>query len=926
MSRTVAIVPHTHWDREWYLPFQTFRMRLVRLLDQLLPMLEADASYAHFLLDGQTAIIDDYLEIRPAAAATIQRLAAAGRLAVGPWMILMDEFMVSGETIVRDLQLGRAAASRLGGASEVGYLPDMFGHIAQMPQVLRLAGLNDAVVWRGVPAAVEQTAFRWVAPDGSSVRAEFLVGSYSNGRDMPRDAASLVARARDYDTELGPARLGDLLFMNGTDHQLPQPWLGRVVAEANAAQDEYHFTVTSLADYLAKQPSDGLFSWEGELRSGSRSNLLMGVASNRVDVHRLCAAAERSIERRAEPLHALLVPPEEYPSALIDLAWRQLVLNSAHDSSCACSADEVVEQVRVRYAEARQIGDGLTRDALHTLASAVDTPPGSTIVVNPTARDRGGLVEATVPGSGPLHFVAADGTPRPAQIISQHGDEAWSATVTGGDVSWVLDMARGTEFAGRQIASFSPGVRPGDSRTENETDAPQDAAREVTVNEVTVQEAAPGETPVDVGPLREHLVDLASRGEAVRVRLLLAPVRTAVFDVGEVPGFGWATFRAADGDGPPGTVVATGSGLGNEHLRVAVDTSDGTFAVSTNDGLEIAGLGRLVDGGDGGDTYNYSPPAEDRVVEQADSVTISIVETGPVRARLLVESMYTWPAHAVGDERLCTHRSAATESVRVRTTLELRSGERFLRVRSEIDNRCRDHRLRAHFPLPARVAGSDAECAFAVVHRGLSVEGGPHEAPLPTFPSRRFVDASDGRNGLALLHDGLLEYEVVGGGTELALTLLRATGYLSRSELALRPNPAGPIGPLEGPQLQGRHVVEYAVLPHRGDWREADLYARADELLIPLERVRGGGVAGATRPAVGRPLRVDGAEVSAVLRDEGRLIVRVFRTDPAPGRVRIELDGAPAPGAVVDLCGGVIESFSGELVLRPWQIATLRLD
>src|SRR3954464_15261609 len=342
MPTRVAIVPHTHWDREWYSPFQTFRLRLVKLLDTLLPMLEHDLSYARFLLDGQTAVLDDYLEVRPEAAASLRRLATRCRLAVGPRMILMDEFMIAGETIVRDLQLGMARATEFGGASEVGYLPDMFGHVAQMPQILRQAGLEHAVVWRGVPAAVTETAFWWEAPDGTRVRAEYLYGSYSNGRDLPDDAKRLVLRAVDYEQELGAARLGDMLLMNGTDHQMPQPWLGRVVAEANAIQDDYEFVVTSLAEYLPTQPSHALVTVEGELRSGARANLLMGVASNRVDVHRACAAAERSLERRAEPLSALFLPSTQYPHTLADIAWRKLVLNSAHDSSCACSSDEVV--------------------------------------------------------------------------------------------------------------------------------------------------------------------------------------------------------------------------------------------------------------------------------------------------------------------------------------------------------------------------------------------------------------------------------------------------------------------------------------------------------------------------------------------------------------------------------------------------------
>src|SRR5215831_3505589 len=101
--RTVAIVPHTHWDREWYEPFQVFRLRLVHLLDGLLPLLDHDLSYARFLLDGQTVVLDDYLAVRPEQAATITRLVTSGRVSIGPWQCLMDEFMVSGETMVRNL-------------------------------------------------------------------------------------------------------------------------------------------------------------------------------------------------------------------------------------------------------------------------------------------------------------------------------------------------------------------------------------------------------------------------------------------------------------------------------------------------------------------------------------------------------------------------------------------------------------------------------------------------------------------------------------------------------------------------------------------------------------------------------------------------------------------------------------------------------
>ena len=914
MPTRVAIVPHTHWDREWYSPFQTFRLRLVRLLDALLPMLESDLSYSRFLLDGQTAVLDDYLAVRPEAGPALARLASSGRLAIGPWMVLMDEFMVSGETMVRDLQFGITRGSELGGVMDVGYLPDMFGHVAQMPQLLRLAGFEHAVVWRGVPAVVEQTAFWWEAPDGSRVRAEYLYGSYSNGRDLPEDAKRLVLRARDYEHELGPARVRDMLLMNGTDHQMPQPWLGRVVAEANAQQDEYEFAVTSLPEYLADQPSEGLVTVAGELRSGARANLLMGVGSNRVDVHRACARAERSLEKRAEPLSTLFLPAEQYPHALADIAWRKLVLNSAHDSSCACSSDEVVDQVLVRYYEARQIGDGLTHDAIRALAGQVNAPPRATVVANPTARARSGLVDARVPGSGPCHFTGPDGEAHPTQLLDEVGGGGFHTMVTGQKIRWVLDMMRGTEFAGRQIHAYDV----------LDVDGAGDQ------HDIVLHEARGTDERVDLAELKEQMLALGEAGHTMRLRLQIAPVRHVLFDTGEIDGFGWSSFTAVDGPIPASAgastgAVARGNALSNEHLSITVDPADGTYAIEIADGLRVEGCGRLVDGGDGGDTYNYSPPDDDVVVDRPDAVRIDTPETGPVRARVTIEADYTLPAFAIGDVRACSRRSEETVRATVRTTLELRPGERFLRVAHEIDNHARDHRLRAHFPLPGRVDGSHAECAFAVVQRGLTAEGGVHEFGLPTFPSRRFVDASDGAAGLALIHDGLLEYEVIDDGRALALTLLRAVGFLSRTEPQLRPNPAGPPDPLEGPQLLGSQRAEYAVLLHPGDWHAADCYGAADAFLVPFERTRLAARSDASRPRAGAALRVDGAEVSAVQRVPGGIVVRVFRTAADAGPVTLEHEGVPGRGFVVDLRGRPVSSFEGEVQLRPFEIATLRL-
>jgi hypothetical protein len=913
-ARTVVgIVPHTHWDREWYAPFQDFRHRLVRILDEFLPRLEADPSYARFLLDGQTAVIDDYLEVRPEAEERLVRLASSGRLGVGPWAILMDEYMVSGETIVRDLQMGIARAARFGGAMDVGYLPDMFGHVAQMPQILRLAGLEHAVVWRGVPSAVQQTAFWWEALDGSRVRAEFLVGSYSNGRDLPREAEGLIERARGYERELGDARLagGGLLLMNGTDHQVPQPWLGEVVAAANAAQDEYTFVVTSLPEYVAVQPSEGLTTIVGEMRSGVRSNVLMGVASNRVDIHQECARAERIIERRAEPLQAMLIPADEYAAAAeLAIAWRLLVLNSAHDSSCACSSDDVVDAVKVRYREVQHIGEGLVRDALVSLAVRVDAPAESTIIVNPSARTRGGLVTALVTGEGPVHVVpVGGGAPRPTQTVALLDGEAFRVRVKAEMVSAVLDMARGPEFAGYRIARYEILMPEGEGDIEVRTHVATDSR------------------VIDLEPMRGELTALATADPQARFhfRVMRQPTRSIVFAADDVPGFGWRSFVPVEGAGPSTGVGAEGLTLRNEHLTLTIDEATGTYAITTADGVTTAGLGRIVEGGDGGDTYNYSPPKGDVTVDTPTAVRVRTAEAGPVFARATVEADYDWPSHAIGDERKCTARAESTLPHTVVTTLELRTGEPFVRVQHEIDNRSRDHRVRAHFPLPAPVAGSRADCAFAVVERGLETEGAPHEYALPTWVSRRFVDASDGTVGLGLVHDGLLEYEVVDGGTELALTLFRSTGYLSRSEMYYRPNAAGPLLPVEGAQVRQPLTLTYAVVPHRGDWAAADLLGAADAVLVPLDRIRRGEIPGDSLPAQGARLAVDGLEVSALHRSEGGLALRGYNPFPEDRTVTVTLDGAPATGWVVDLVGRPLEAFDGTRVVRSNEILSLQL-
>ena len=248
---SVHVVPHTHWDREWYRPFQDFRMRLVDVVDRVLDMLDAEPEL-RFTLDGQVAIVDDYLEIRPERESRIRELVESGRLAIGPWQILMDEFLVSGESLVRNLEMGWRRADELGGPMPIGYLPDMFGHVAQMPQILRRAGLTDAVVWRGVPAAVDRHAFRWESPDGSAVRAEYLAAGYDNAALLsvaPDQATRALDRLAD---EARPWFGTDpMLAMAGTDHTAPAAELATLLRRLGDASG---VRIGTIADYVAAAP------------------------------------------------------------------------------------------------------------------------------------------------------------------------------------------------------------------------------------------------------------------------------------------------------------------------------------------------------------------------------------------------------------------------------------------------------------------------------------------------------------------------------------------------------------------------------------------------------------------------------------------------------------------------------------------------
>lgn len=902
MQRDVIVVAHTHWDREWYEPFQTFRLALVDMVDELLDILETDPDFEHFMLDGQMAVVDDYLEIRPQNEDRIRALVGAGRLTIGPWYTLPDEFMVSGETLIRNLSLGLERAQRFGVAMQIGYLPDMFGHIAQMPQLLRQFGFTDAVVWRGVPSAVDHDTFDWVSPDGSRVTALYLVDGYANGADLADDSGGLVDAIEGFVKRNREMLGGPVTWMVGSDHRKTRPSLPRLIEEANVDQDRYRLRLGTLEDVIAsttvnRNAAGAVTTWTGELRSSARANLLMGVTSNRVDIHRLCAAAERQLEKWAEPLYALFLPPGRWPKSELDLAWLEMIRNAAHDSSCACSVDEVCDAVANRYREAFRIAEGLTARALDHIAGS--SPGSDPLIVNPTPRARSGVIELTIPDTA-----SHPGT----QIISVNDGVA---TADG------LDRTRCATTAIMALDNL-PGVHGLELSVDDST----------MVVDLHVDPDRPRMTGVDT--IRQGVSDLAEldpHGPA-RLTIHLPPSTTLLTMATDIPGFGWRPWIPTTQIPHPVTVTGEDPTptITNGLVTVRVDPDDGTFTLETTD-RSISGLGKIVDDGDGGDTYNWSPPLVDRVIDTPSDVRFAVLERGPLRARIEIVRTYHWPERSLFGER------AGEAVTHVTTTITLEASNPAVGVTVTLDNRCRDHRLRIHFPLPDPTDHSVAECAFGTVRRGLDAQGGPSETGLATFPARRFVCAG----GLTVTHDSLAEYELVdrepdGGAHTIALTVLRSTALLSNGPMAMRTIPAGPIIPVEGAQVQGTHTARYALA--LGDDIDA-AYRLADEAWVPMAVVStsredtndgdtndGDTNDGDTNDDGHAALQIEGAQVSSVVADDDALVVRVF--NPMPNGVTVRIPGRS--GHLVNLLGAETATFDGSFPLGPHAIATLRIN
>jgi mannosylglycerate hydrolase len=846
---TVHLIPHTHWDREWYLPLGGFRARLTAALDRLLDQLEEDAGLASFLLDGQTILLEDYLTIRPEARERAARLVRQGRLEIGPWYVLADEQIPAGESLIRNLLLGRESAV-LGPLGGVLYSPDAFGHPAAFPLLALEFGLSSGALWRGIGAETMggRDLAWWQSGDGRPVLIYHLPpAGYEIGSALLVPDRALAAAWRTVAAEVvSRAATRHIAVLVGADHHTADPRLGTLAARLAAIAPEYDFRCSRLDEFLrlAGLEARGLATLSGEQRSsGGYTWTLQGVHGTRLPLKRRNSELEVRLTRLAEPLAALA--GGRAGAAVLRQAWRETVAGHFHDTLGGCCHDDVAGAHAARLTNAEAAAQEVVRTGLHRLAghdpdlAREATTTGNRLVVwNPAARPRGGVVTAEITFFRRDVLVGPPGARRPRRGVGLR--------------PFVLC---GSTSGGREV------VMP-----------PQVLSSDRVVERIDATRHYPNQAEVD------------------RVRVAF-PLPEAV------PGFGSIRLDVSDGKEVPAEPFAFAGRrrLWNGRFELIVE-DDGTVSLGAAGSTRpFSGLLRLESEADIGDTYTFCAGHGGRI-QARPAGRPRLTAGGPLVAGLewtvvMRCGRASRPAQGQGRVSLHIHAEALGDGAAAR-------------CRCRLDNRALDHRLRFRFPTGLRAGSVLAGTAFGVTERPVPVRSAgrhPGERPVRTAPAHRFVAVARGGRGLALLAPGFFEYEQTLGG-DLLLTALRSVGELSRDNLRTRSGHAGWPTPTPEAQCLGTHVIELGIAPVT----EADLAAPErleriwEDLFVPPvpHWIREFGPATEPPAEAGVELEGEGAVLSALKpAEDGRgAILRCYnvRTAQVPAALRVRRQVASA--------------------------------
>ena len=749
------LIPHTHWDREWFLPRAAFHARLILMFDELIDRLHADPAFRTFLLDGQTVLVEDYLRARPERENDIKTLVKTGRLQIGPWYVLADELIPSGESLIRNLLLGSADAERLGGRLDVLYSPDAFGHPAVLPTLAREFGLKYGVVWRGLGGkpGQEHDFFRWRGPDRREILLWHLPpDGYEIGAALPGAGARLPDNWTQVRATLVQRAAGKHIpLFVGADHHAPHPTLARLRDLLADLEPASAFRISRLDEFFQAAESSSANPVAGELRwSYGHTWTLQGVHGTRAPLKRRHGQVELWLERLAEPLVALA----RYSGGggggggrdrrpILETAWRTLVRTQFHDTIAGCTGDAVAAAAEHRLTEVAAYAAELTRGGLMDLAGhdpdlqrerANGSEP-KLVLWNPTPRARGGVTVADVTvfrrdvlvgpptgdrlprqGTGyrPFSLYGQEGRPIPVQVLAQRV-------------------------------------------TQERTDATRHYPDQDEVDQVRIAFRAPPVPGLGLAALTARAAVPLSRSEDARVR---------------------------------------GRSLENRFVEVTLEPNGALSLLDRRRNERYGDLLRLEHAGDAGDAYTYCPPARDRIKPSRGPITVRRLAAGPLVAALEA-------------------RWEVIRGIDARLVVQLFADSPVVRVTLDVDNRNRYHRLRARLVTGLAGAPATAGAAFGVVERAaVSVDAAayPRETPVRTAPAHRFVAAARSGRGLAVLAPAFFEYEWTARG-DLLVTLLRAIGDLSRADLPTRPGHAAWPTAIPDGQCLGSSRIDLAIAP-----------------------------------------------------------------------------------------------------------------
>lgn len=376
MTKQVFVVPHTHWDREWFFTSDKAKVYLLKDLKDVIDHLEQNQEYGTFLLDGQTSLIEDYLSWRPQDTARVKKLVKDQKLFLGPWYTQTDQFMVSGESIINNLRIGMHQSSQLGGFMNIAYVPDSFGQESSLPQIYRSFGINDAVLYRGFSMTdTKKSEFIWQGEDGSQINVFRMACGYFIGGVIDETKLTSLMNEEPFKTVVEQATTDNILFPNGSDMAPLRFDLPEFIKKLNKAnQGKFQFKVSSLPQYIAEVKKDKpqLNVIKGEQDCGRDMRVHKSIYSSRGDIKKLNTQLQNYLSNIMQPVLALGCHFNlEYPQKIVEDIWQKMGQNAAHDSMGSCVSDQVNENIKERYRQVKDIATSLVDVTLRQIATKV---------------------------------------------------------------------------------------------------------------------------------------------------------------------------------------------------------------------------------------------------------------------------------------------------------------------------------------------------------------------------------------------------------------------------------------------------------------------------------------------------------------------------------------------------------------------------